>query len=84
MNKITWTTKATKQLIKLDNRVKKSVVAGVDTLADFSQSQNVKALRNHKYDYRLRVGSYRVMFNYDGQVKIVKIEEVKKRDGNTY
>ena len=31
-----------------------------------------------------RVGNYRVFFNFDGTVHIVSIEEVKKRDENTY
>lgn len=45
---------------------------------------NVKALSNHLYQYRLRVGDYRVFFNFDGVVSIVSIEEVKKRDERTY
>ena len=45
---------------------------------------NVKALTNHKYQYRLRVGNYRVFFNFDGVIHIVSIEEVKKRDERTY
>jgi mRNA interferase RelE/StbE len=34
--------------------------------------------------YRLRVGDYRVFFEFDGGVKLVSIEEVKKRDERTY
>ncbi len=41
-------------------------------------------MTNHNYDYRLRVGRYRVLFNYDGEIKIVAIMEVKKRDEQTY
>jgi len=47
-------------------------------------TRNVKALTNHRYQYRLRVGSYRVFFNFDGVVHIVYIEEVRKRDERTY
>jgi mRNA interferase RelE/StbE len=46
--------------------------------------QGVKALTNHRYGYRLRVGRYRVLFDYDGEVRIVEIQEVKKRDERTY
>jgi mRNA interferase RelE/StbE len=53
-------------------------------LGDFSHSQNVKKLTNHEYHYRLRVGRYRVFFNFEGQVKVVLVEEVKKRDERTY
>ena len=45
---------------------------------------NVKKLTNHAYQYRLRVGQYRVFFDVDSDVKIVAIEEVKKRDERTY
>ena len=53
-------------------------------LADLSAARNVEALTDHKYDYRLRVGNYRVFFNFDGSVHIVTVEEVKKRDERTY
>ena len=43
-------------------------------------SQGVKVLTNHRYGYRLRAGRYRVLFDYDGEVRIVEIQEVKKRD----
>ncbi|MNF15371.1 hypothetical protein D3C80_2179560 [compost metagenome] len=46
--------------------------------------QSVKALVNHHYGYRLRVGNYRILFDWDGSVRIVNIEEVKTRDEHTY
>lgn len=46
--------------------------------------KNVKALVHHAYGYRLRVGHYRVLFDWDGGIQIVSIEEVKKRDEHTY
>ena len=53
-------------------------------LLDLSKARNVTALTNHEYGYRLRVGNYRVFFDFDGAVRIVSIEEVKKRDERTY
>jgi mRNA-degrading endonuclease RelE of RelBE toxin-antitoxin system len=53
-------------------------------LLDLSKARNVKALTNHEYGYRLRVGNYRVFFDFDGAVRIVSIEEVRKRDERTY
>ena len=53
-------------------------------LADLSNARNVKALTNHEYGYRLRVGDYRVFFTFDGSVHIVTVEEVKKRNERTY
>lgn len=51
---------------------------------DLSKARNVKALAHHEYGYRLRVGNYRVFFDFDGAVRIVSIEEVRKRDERTY
>ena len=85
MNKISWQTKALRQLRKLEaedsDEIRKSVSK---ELPGFSKSKNVKKLTNHDYDYRLRVGRFRVFFNFEGKVQVVSIEEVKKRDERTY
>ncbi|RKE35280.1 mRNA-degrading endonuclease RelE of RelBE toxin-antitoxin system [Paraburkholderia sp. BL23I1N1] len=84
MNKINWTQKAAKQLRKLDSQHQVQIRNGVATLSAMPDCQNVKALTNHEYEYRLRVGNYRVLFNWDGAIKVVEIEEVRKRDERTY
>ena len=85
MNSIFWQAKELRQLrtikAKASARIRRAVT---DELADLSATRNVKALTNHKYDFRLRVGNYRVFFNFDGSVHIVSVEEVKKRDEHTY
>lgn len=84
MNAINWTAKAAKQARKLDRPVRLQILDAVDALADMPNCQNVKALTSHKYGYRLRVGNYRVLFDWDGAIKIVDIQEVRKRDERTY
>ena len=85
MNAINWQPKALRQLRKVDAHVGKQIRAAVSTeLLDLSKARNVKALTNHEYDYRLRVGNYRVFFDFEGAVRIVSIEEVRKRDERTY
>ena len=85
MNAINWQPKALRQLRKVDARAEKQIRAAVSTeLLDLSKARNVKALTNHEYGYRLRVGSYRVFVEFDGTVHIVSIEEVRKRDERTY
>jgi mRNA-degrading endonuclease RelE of RelBE toxin-antitoxin system len=44
----------------------------------------VRALVNHKYGYRLRIGEWRVFFDVKQHLEIIEIEEVKKRDEHTY
>jgi mRNA-degrading endonuclease RelE of RelBE toxin-antitoxin system len=58
----------------------------VDVLVDFPAivGIDVKELRGHQYQYRLRVGRYRVLFDHDSGIKVVSIQEVKKRDERTY
>ncbi|WP_288407418.1 type II toxin-antitoxin system RelE/ParE family toxin [uncultured Pseudomonas sp.] len=84
MNKINWTRKAVKQLGKINKADQAKVFDAVDALAHMPKVQNVKSLTNHQFGYRLRVGRYRVLFDWDGTVKIVNIEEVSKRDEHTY
>lgn len=86
MNDIQWKPKALKQLRKIPAQqgavIRQSVSA---ELVDLTRARNVKALIKHEYDYRLRVGNYRVFFNFDGGgACVVSIEEVKKRDERTY
>ncbi|WP_175972127.1 type II toxin-antitoxin system RelE family toxin [Burkholderia sp. BCC0322] len=84
MNSIKWTPKAAKQLRKLDRQNQVMIRDSVITLETMPNCQNVKSLTNHQSGYRLRIGNYQVLFNWDGEIKVVEIEEVKKRDERTY
>ena len=84
MNTIGWTRKAVKQLLKLHTFHQVQIRDAVTQLGRMPDVTNVKALARHDYEYRLRVGNYRVLFDWDGVVKIVSIQEVKKRDERTY
>ncbi len=85
MNVIEWKPKALKQLEKIKEiAVRQRIYSEAQSLADFPECAGVKKLTNHTYTYRLRVGNYRVFFEFNGSVNIVSIEEVKKRDEHTY
>lgn len=84
MNNIHWTRKAVKQLLKLHSVHQFQVRDAVSVLRRTPDIGNVKALVGHNSAYRLRVGNYRVMFDWDGAIKVVSIQEVKKRDERTY
>ena len=85
MNRIDWTPKAAKQLRKLQKGVQVDIRDAVqDKLPRFPKCSGVKALVNHPHGYRLRVGNYRVLFNFEGSITLVRIEEVGKRDERTY
>lgn len=84
MNAINWTRKAVKQLRKIAKPDQSKIYDAVQELVRMPNVQQVKALTRHQYGYRLRVGQYRVMFDWEGSINIVNIEEVKKRDERTY
>ena len=64
--------------------VQQQIFQAAQTLKEFPNCANVKRLTNHRYGYRLRIGSYRLFFDFQGdEARIVSIEEVKKRDEHT-
>jgi mRNA interferase RelE/StbE len=84
MFKIEWEKKALKQLSLLQLNDRKSINESVKKLSKWPDCQNVKALSNHQYQCRLRAGRYRVFFNIENLLKILRIEEVKRRNERTY
>ena len=85
MNAILWQPKALRQLRKLPGAANIEIRAAVSLeLVDLTQVRDVKALTKHAYGFRLRAGNHRVFFDFDGVVRVVSIEELKKRDERTY
>jgi len=85
MKGVVWQPKARKQLKKLgDKPTQQRILAATAALAHFPAVTGVKALTNHAYGYRLRVGEYRVLFDVLEAIEVISIEEVKKRDERTY
>lgn len=85
MNVINWSTRAFRQLTRLPKvdqvKIRNSIN---EKLPQFPDCTEVKALKGHKFGYRLRIGNFRVLFDFDGMVKIVSIQEVRKRNERTY
>ena len=84
MFSINWTKTAVKQLRKIAPLDQSRIVEEVAELEAFPASRNVKALTNHQYGFRLRIGQYRVLFDVAAVVRIIEIQEVKRRDDHTY
>lgn len=85
MYDIDWKSKASKQLAKIDGKATRDEIYDtVQTLCNFPDVPQIKKLTNHQYDYRLRVGRYRIFFDIEDVIRIIYIEEVKKRDDRTY
>ena len=86
MNEIVWHNRARKQMKRVPKNYRKSIHESVDQLVTFPECNqlDIAELKTHRYDYRLRVGRYRVLFDYANVIKIIRIQEVKKRDERTY
>jgi len=84
MNEIKWSKRAKRQLARVPIKYRSAITDATRSLASFPECRNVTPLKNHIYDFRMRVGRYRVFFDYDGIIKIIAIQEVKKRDERTY
>jgi mRNA interferase RelE/StbE len=81
---IIWQAKAKRQLSRLGKTDQVLVWQAVGRLAVLPWGSNVIALKGHKYGFRMRAGRFRVLFDFDGTLRVVSIEEVKKRDEHTY
>ncbi len=85
MNIIKWQNRTKKDLRKIADKPRSAILKTVKHLQNHPNTwKNVRTLINHQFDYRLRVGNYRIFFNYQKSINIIKIERVKKRDENTY
>ena len=86
MNDIIWHNRARKQIKRIPNFYKQAILDHVDQLATFPEcgKLDIIALKKHRHKYRMRVGRYRVLFDHDNEIKIIEIQEVKKRDERTY
>ena len=66
---------------KLPTEAGQAVRAAVrEELSDLATARNIKRLLSHTYGYRLRVNNYRVFFEFDGAIRIVGVEEIRRRD----
>lgn len=83
MYAIEWKRRALKQLSRFESAHQQQIVVAVRELKNWPNCQNVKALRG-RVGYRLRVGRYRVFFEVQASLRIIDIEEVKKRGDHTY
>jgi len=84
MNSIEWTKKAVKQLGKFQKSDQQKIFTDTQALAHWPNCRNVKTLTDHKHPYRLRAGRFRIFFDVFTGIKVIRIEEVKKRDESTY
>lgn len=85
MYEIEWQPKAYRQLRKIKERETLAAIKeAVGGLAHWPRCRNIKAMKNHASGYRLRVDKWRILFEAQDRIQVILIQEVKKRDEQTY
>jgi len=54
---------AIKDLNKITSKDKNRIINSINSLSNFPQTSNLKRLVTSDYAYRMRVGSYRILFD---------------------
>ena len=87
MNTIVWKPQAVRQLRKIAEQAKREAIYdAIQKLAPWPMCDgDIKRLQGRE-DYRLRIGDHRVVFEIDqrGNLVVVTVSQVRKRDDRTY
>ncbi|CAI1845526.1 type II toxin-antitoxin system RelE family toxin [Serratia liquefaciens] len=86
MAKVNWSRKAVKQLMTLPTQDRSAIRDKVGLLSAFPDARlDIKKLHGADSQFRLRVGSYRIIFEMsDGEPIVCLIQQVKRRTSTTY
>ena len=76
---IEFTASASKQLKKLPEEEKTRIRDKIDELADNPRPDGVVKLTNSENSYRIRVGSYRVLYDIFDDILLISVIKVRHR-----
>lgn len=76
---IFWKASAVKELKVLPKKERLSVLRKVEALAENPFPQGIKKLVGSEHTYRMRVGSYRVVYNVSENILRIDIIRVRHR-----
>lgn len=76
---IEFTSSASKQLKKLPDDIQQKIKIQVEELAKEPRPDEVVKLKNYEYTYRVRVGNYRVLYEIQDELLIVKVIRIGHR-----
>jgi len=83
-NKILISRKAAKELLDVPEKERELIKDRISKLAFFPLARlDVQKLRGYENVYRLRVGEYRIIFEYQKREKVIKVLKIGKRE-NVY
>ncbi len=78
---LTYHREAIKFLSKQEKAIQERIAAGLKGLTEFPPRGDIKKLKGYDHAHRLRVGSFRVVFEVSHSEKIVYIQAIDSRGG---
>jgi mRNA interferase RelE/StbE len=70
---------AEKDLARLSSGIHDRIIAAIQTLASNPRPSGCRKLAGSKYDWRIRVGDYRVIYEIADEIRIVRVNRVRHR-----
>lgn len=84
MYKRTYNKRFIKQLKDFPQKEQLKIINKISAILNDPRKNSIKLINTNPPVYRLRVGNYRVFFELDNVLKIMKITDVKRRTTQTY
>ena len=79
MYEVEFVTSATKEFRSLEEGIKRRVAVAIEALRKNPRPRGVRKLRGHERLYRMRVGSYRVVYEIDDQARLIRVTRIRHR-----
>ena len=77
--KIDFARSALKDLRRLDRTVVSRIIQSIESLAENPRPIGARKLVGSEYTYRIRIGSYRVIYSLDDELLIVGVQRIRHR-----
>ena len=76
---VVFATSAAKEFRSLPTGSQKRIAGAIDGLAKDPRPQGVRKLAGHDLLYRIRVGSYRIVYEIHDQERFIRVTRVRHR-----
>ena len=76
---VRFASSAAKEFRSLPTPIKHRIAAAVDSLSKEARPPGTRKLVGHERLYRIRVGSYRVIYEVDDEEHVVRVTRVRHR-----
>ena len=79
MYEVEFVASAAKEFRSLGVGIKRRVALEIETLRKNPRHRGARKLRGHKHLYRVRVGSYRVVYEIEDEMRLVRVTRIRHR-----